>query len=95
MTLTLNVTKAGFTLDDLYNTIHMIRSRFSDFYCVNTFIQLVHTEFIKVVLTECSAFKSFSKMSQEQNYCTNFREKQVKEKKKREVSMKSRYETMA
>ena len=44
----------------------MTHSRFSDFHCVYTFIQVVHTEFIKVVRTEYSAFKSLSKMKQEQ-----------------------------
>ena len=41
----------------------MTRSRFPDFNCVYTFIQVVHTEFIKVICTE---FKSLSKLSQEQ-----------------------------
>ena len=44
----------------------MTRNRFLDFHCVCTIIQVVHTEFIKDVLTEYSAFKSLSKMIQEQ-----------------------------
>ena len=40
-------------------------NRFSDFYCVYTFMQVVHTEFIKS-RTEYPAFKSLSKMSQQQ-----------------------------
>ena len=39
---------------------------FQIFICVYTIIQVVHTEFIKVVLTKYSAFKSSSKMIQEQ-----------------------------
>ena len=38
----------------------------SNFYCVYTIIEDVHTEFKKVVLTEYSAFKSSSKIIQEQ-----------------------------
>ena len=44
----------------------MTHNRFSDFHYIHTFIQIVNTEFIKVVLTEYSAFKSLSKMIQEQ-----------------------------
>ena len=44
----------------------MSQNRFSDFQCVYTIIQVVHTEFIKVVHIEYSAFKSSSKMIQEQ-----------------------------
>ena len=44
----------------------MTQNRFSDFQCVYTIIQVVHTEFIKVVHTEYPAFKSSSKMIQEQ-----------------------------
>ena len=58
--------KAGLTLSDLYDTTCMTHNRFSNFHCVYTIIQVVHTEFIKVVLTEYSAFKSSSKMIQEQ-----------------------------
>ena len=39
---------------------------FQIFICVYTIIQVIHTEFIKVVLTEYSAFKNSSKMIQEQ-----------------------------
>ena len=44
----------------------MIHNRFSDFHCIYTFIEVVHTEFIKVAGTEHSAFENLSKMSQEQ-----------------------------
>ena len=44
----------------------MTQNRFSNFHCVYTIIQVVHTQFIKVVLTEYSAFKSSSKMIQKQ-----------------------------
>ena len=44
----------------------MTHSQFSNFHFVYTIIQVVHTEFIKVVLTDYSAFKSLSKMIQEQ-----------------------------
>ena len=59
--------KASLTLNDLCDTICMTHNsqsvfRFS-FHCVYTFIQVVHTKFIKVVCTEYSAFKNFSKMS--------------------------------
>ena len=43
----------------------MTHNRFSNFHCVYTIIQVVHTEFKKVALTEYSAFKSSSKMIQE------------------------------
>ena len=48
----------------MYDTTCMTHNRFSNFHCVYTIIQVVHTEFIKVI-TE-SAFKSSSKMIQEQ-----------------------------
>ena len=44
----------------------MTQNRFSDFHCVYTFVQVAHTEFIKVVRTEYSVFKSLRKMIQEQ-----------------------------
>ena len=44
----------------------MTHNRVSGFHCIYSIIQVVHTEFIKVVLTEYSAFKSSSKMIQEQ-----------------------------
>ena len=44
----------------------MTQNRFSDFQCVYTIVQVVHTEFIKVVHIEYSTFKSSSKMIQEQ-----------------------------
>ena len=43
----------------------MTYNQFSDSRCVYTFIQFIHTEFIKVVCAEYSAFTSLSKMSQE------------------------------
>ena len=58
--------KTGLTLNDLYDTTCMTDNRFSNFHCVYTTIQVVHTEFIKVVLTKYSAFKSSSKIIQEQ-----------------------------
>ena len=44
----------------------MTHNRFSNFHCFYTIIQVVHTQFIKVVLTEYSAFKSLCKMIQKQ-----------------------------
>ena len=44
----------------------MTHNRFSNFHCAYNFIQVVHTEFIKVVRTEYSTFKSSRKMIQEQ-----------------------------
>ena len=59
--------KAGLTLHDLYDTTCMTHSWFSNFHCVYTLIQVVHTEFQKNVPTEYSAFKRSSiKMIQEQ-----------------------------
>ena len=58
-------TKASLTLNYLLDAICMTHNRFSDFHCVCTFIQVVHTEFIKVG-TEYLAFMSLSKMSPEQ-----------------------------
>ena len=58
--------KAGLTINDLYDTSCMTHNRFSNFHCVYTNIQVVHTEFVKVVLTEYSAFKISSKIIPEQ-----------------------------
>ena len=44
----------------------MTLNRFSNFHWAYTIIQVVHTKFIKVVRTDYSAFKSSSKMIQEQ-----------------------------
>ena len=44
----------------------MTHNWFSNFNCVYTIIQVVHTEFIKVFLRKYSAFKSSNKMIQEQ-----------------------------
>lgn len=43
----------------------MTHNRFSNFQCLYTIMQIAHIEFIKFVLTEYSAFKFLSKMSQE------------------------------
>ena len=58
--------KAGLTLNDLYDTTCITHNRFSNFHCAQTFIQVIRTQFIKVVLKEYSAFKSSSKMIQKQ-----------------------------
>ena len=50
----------------MYDAACMTHNRISDFHCTYTNIQVVHTEFIKVVRTYYSAFKSSSKMIQEQ-----------------------------
>ena len=58
------ISKAGLTLNDLYDTTFIIHSRFS-----NVYFRLhyhTHTEFIKVVLTKYPTVKSLSKMIQEQ-----------------------------
>ena len=44
----------------------MIHNPPSNFYGIYTIIQVVHTKFIKVVLTDYSVFKSSSKMIQKQ-----------------------------
>ena len=44
----------------------MAHNWFSNFQCVYTIMQVVHIEFVKVVLAKYSAFKSLSKMNQEQ-----------------------------
>ena len=58
--------KTGLTLNDLYGTTCMIHNRLSNSYCAYIIIQVVRTKFIKVVLTDYSAFSSSSKMIQEQ-----------------------------
>ena len=58
----------------------------SDFHCVYTIIQVVHTEFVKVVLT--SFKQNYSRISCSSSiHGTNFREKQVKEMEKKEESV--------
>ena len=52
-------------LNDLHDTIGMPQNRFTDSRCVYLSKQVVHTELIKVVHPEDSAFKSLSKMSHE------------------------------
>ena len=71
----------------------MTHNRFSNFHCVYTIIEVVHSQFKKVVVIEYSAFKSSSKVIQRKccrssYYCTNFREKQSKKKEKGRVSVK-------
>ena len=61
----MNITKGGLTLNDLYDTTCMAHNRFSNFQCVYTITEVAHIEFIKVALTEYSAFEDLSKMSQE------------------------------
>ena len=58
--------KASLKLNDLYDTTCMTHNQFSDFHYFYTIIQVVHTEFIKVVLTDYSVFKSSRNMTQEQ-----------------------------
>ena len=67
---TVFITKADLILNDLYDTTCMTHNRFSNFHCVYTIIQVVHTEFIKVVCTDYLAFKSSNKMIQEQSPAT-------------------------
>ena len=55
--------ETSLALNDLHDTICITCNQFSGFYWVYTFIQVVHTEFIKVFCTEYSVFKSLSKMS--------------------------------
>ena len=58
--------KAVLTLNDLYDTSCRTHNQFSNFNCVDTIIQFVHAKFIKIVFTKYSAFKSCSKLIQEQ-----------------------------
>ena len=64
----------------------MTHNRFSNFNCVYTIIQVAHNEFIKVVLKVFSIqeFKQNDSRTRHSsnNYCSNFQEKQVKEKEK-------------
>ena len=53
---------AGLTLKDLYDKTCMTHNRLSNYYGVYSIIQAVQTKFIKVVLTDYSAFRSSSKM---------------------------------
>ena len=50
----------------MHHTTCVTHNWFSNFHCVYTNIQVVRTEFIKVVRAYYSAFKSSSKMIQEQ-----------------------------
>ena len=80
----------------MYDTTCITQNRFSNFHCVYTIIQVVDTEFIKVVLTEYSAFKISSKMIQEQvaaAVVTALISKKKKSMKKREKKTKILSET--
>ena len=84
-------------LNDLHDTIGMTQNRFTDSPCVYLSKQVVHTELIKVVHPEDSAFKSLSKMSHEPAVTAVItalmsEKKQVKEK---ETKNKGRYEAEA
>ena len=57
---------AGLALNDLYDTTCMTHNLLSNFYGVYTIIQIVHTKFIEVVLTDYSVFRSSSKMAEKQ-----------------------------
>ena len=50
--------KAGLTLNDLYDTTCMTHNQLSNFYGVNTTVQVVQAKFI----TDYSAFRSSSKI---------------------------------
>ena len=50
----------------MYDTTCMTHDRLSSFYGVYTNIQVVHTKFIKVGLTDYSAFRSSRKLISEQ-----------------------------
>ena len=54
--------KTGFTLNDLYDTTCMTLNRLSNVYGVHAVTQVVHTKFIKVVLTDYSVFRNSSKI---------------------------------
>ena len=79
-----------------FNDLHGSQSvfRISDFQ-IFTFIQVVHTELIKVVRTEYSAFKSLSKMIQEKAAAAvviaiiSKKNKSRKKRQKRKVGIKS------
>ena len=65
----------------MYDTTCMTHNRLSNFYGIYTIIQVVHTKFIKVVLTDYSAFRSASKMIKEQAAATANQGKREKKKK--------------
>ena len=54
--------KAGLTLNDLYDAACLTHNWLLNFYGIYTIIQVVYTQFIKVVLTDHSAFRGSSKM---------------------------------
>ena len=81
--------KAGLTLNDLYDTTCLTHNRFSDFHCVYTIIQVVHTAVYKSCSYSLFSLQEFKQNDSKtncssSNYCTNFQEKQVKEKEKKE-----------
>ena len=59
-------TKTDLTLNDLDDTTCMTHHWFSDCHCVYTIIQVIHTEFIKLVHREYTDFKNLSKIIQVQ-----------------------------
>ena len=70
------------TLNDLYDTACMTHNWLSNFYGVYTIMQIVHTNFIKVVLTDYSGFTNSSKMIK-----NKFQQQQVKEKESKKKPM--------
>ena len=91
----MNKSKVSLTLKDLYDATCMTHNQFSNFHCIYTIIQVVHTKFIKVVLTEYLAFNSLSKMIQEQaaaviiiTLISEKNKSRKKRKKKRRVCVK-------
>ena len=84
-------------LSDLYDTIGMTQNRFTDSRCVYLSKQAVHTELIKVVRPDDSAFKSLSKVSHEPAVTaviTALMSEKNKSRKKRQ-KRKGRYEAEA
>ena len=58
--------KAGLTLNDLYDTTCMTQNQLSNFSGIYAIIQVVHTKFIKVNFIDYPAIKTSSKMIQKQ-----------------------------
>ena len=72
----------------MYDKICMTHNRLSNFYSVHTIMQVVLAKFIKVVLTDYSAFIRSSKIIQEQAVAAVVltlisEQKQVKKKRKK------------
>ena len=78
--------KSSLTLNDLYDTTCITHNQLSNFYSVYTIVQVVHTKSIKIVLTDYSAFRISSKMTEERAAAA------VKEKEKKKKSL---WETFA